>query len=611
MAIAHGNNRHSTAGIGYEEKRTVASRMSFGRGSRHVDGDPKLLSINQSKYENSQHNSSINVTNNFNGGKEDKLHRAFLELKSKISKGAAHDSAERGPYAPKCDEGTREAVQDDILSWIERGIEKLLWLTGPAGAGKSAIAGSIADKCNEDSRKWLAGSFFFSDFAEPDRYSKEYLFPTLTYHLIHLGIPGLREAILSSVDACPSVFDKRLEEQLRILILEPLRKVDQAAIQSSSFKTIIVDGVDECKEDREKAYATEQDRLRSKEDNHREIISSLARASNDPSFPFRIIIVSRPERAIEQSFSSLPSGELKHIFLDDKFNPTADIELFSRARLDTIGRVFGLSEQWYLNALPSDYPPEMRNIPRYLAQEASGQFVYAATVIRYIQDGTNTPPEQLRRLLNWRNYDVSKPLAPLDALYTRILRSSPDAALSVMWILALTGSDSGALFRSNSPWYQKAILESSPGQTEVVLGRLTALVGLIDDLGQPKFTFYHKSLTDFLEDKDRSGNLHLEQKEVVEFLDDRYYQVLKNRGPQGYRPPDIQEFHRDFCSGLWNWINPNRQYDASNVEWWMTLLDDPVKTLQFGWLRNFSPMFTRVHHQVRNIFNRSGFTPGS
>ncbi|KAJ3504649.1 hypothetical protein NMY22_g17850 [Coprinellus aureogranulatus] len=584
-------------------------------GPRLRNSPPHVYSNNASRYYSSKHNQEFhqqgdirNFTNIHYGGEQNKYRLldltrgASLELETKISRGAAHDSAERGPYAPKCDEGTREAVQDDILSWIDRGIERLMWLTGPAGAGKSAIAGSIADKCCEPDRNWLAGSFFFSDFAgQPDRYSKEYLIPTLAYHLLQLGIPDLRENILSAIDACPSVFDKRLNEQLRILILEPLRKVDHAAIQSSTFKTIIVDGVDECKEDRQKPddnSGTEpdqrkaQDHRMSKEENHREIISTLVHASNNSSLPFRIIIVSRPERAIEQSFSSLPSGKSKHIFLNDKFNPTADIELFLLARLDTIGRVFGLPKRWYLNALPSDYPHEMRDVPHYLAHEASGQFVYAATVIRYIQDGTNTPPEHLRRLLNWRKYDVSKPLAPLDALYTRILRSSPDAALSVMWILALTGSGSGALFRSNSPWYQKAILESSPGQTEIVLGKLTALVGLIDDLGQPKFTFYHKSLTDFLGDKERSGDLYLDDGAVEQFLRERYYKVLKNRGPQGWLPPDLQEFYRTFSSELCPGLDISQKYDASDVNWWIAPLLDPP---QAGTLQLISLMFLIVH----------------
>ncbi|KAJ3501915.1 hypothetical protein NMY22_g18760 [Coprinellus aureogranulatus] len=522
------------------------------------------------------------------------------ELESKISRGAAHDSAERGPHAPKCDKGTREAVQDDVLSWIDRGIEALLWLTGPAGTGKSAIAGSIADTCHE--RGLLAGSFFFSDFAgQPDRYSKEYLFPTLAYHLIQLNIPGLREEVLSAIDTFPSVFDKRLDEQLRILILEPLRKVDQTAIKSSTFKTIIIDGVDECKEDRRKADDPEQggqkaggaERVHrmSKDDNHREIISGLVRATNDSSFPFRVIIASRPERAIEQSFSSLPSGTFKHIFLGDKHNPTADIELYLRAKFDTIGRNHGLPDQWYLNLSNQD-------IPRYLAQEASGQFIYAATAIKYIDDGTDTPHEQLKRVLKWEGVKSSRPFAALDALYSGILKNSPDPPLSVKWLCAIKSSQEQiivgqVIIPTQEPWYQKGILESSPGQTDVVLGRLTALIGLSDDHGQPTFTFYHKSLTDFLEDKERSGHLHLEEKEVGQFLNERRYQVLKNRGPQGYRPPDLQRFYSTFCSDFRYWFDPDRQYDASNVDWWIdTLLDDPYRNIEL-----FSYMFEEVHDE--------------
>ncbi|KAJ3539453.1 hypothetical protein NMY22_g4730 [Coprinellus aureogranulatus] len=578
------------------------------------DRPSNVWANNRNTYENSEHhqefhhhgdvhkNTSFNT--NIYHGQEDKLQRAQEKLETKISRGAAHDSAERGPHAPKCDEGTREAVQDDMLSWIERGIERLLWLTGPAGTGKSAIAGSVADKCHDESRKWLAASFFFSDFAgQPDRYSKECLFPTLAYHLIQLNIPGLREEVLSAIDTFPSVFDKRLDDQLRILILEPLRNVDQAVIKSSTFKTIIIDGVDECKEDRRKTDDTERgpqeagnaerDRRMSKEENHREIISTLVRASNDPSFPFRIIIASRPERAIERSFSSLPSGELKRIFLDDKFNPAADIELFLRARFDTIGRDHGLPDQWYLKALPTNWPGfRTQDVPRYLAEEASGQFIYAGTVIRYIQDGKDTPHEQLKRVLNWKGVKTSssRPFTLLDALYTGILKGSPDPLLSVKWIRSLDG----IMFENQLQWYAKAILEASPGQTEVVLGRLTALVGLNNDHGKPVFTIYHKSLADFLEDKERSGDLHLEKKEVELFLDERHYQVLKNRGPQGFLPPDLQQFYRTFCETLPVWIERNRQYNAGDVDWYVSL-HGPVELLQVDSLYNLSKIFRTIH----------------
>ncbi|KAJ3520296.1 hypothetical protein NMY22_g12819 [Coprinellus aureogranulatus] len=539
-------------------------------GPRLRNRTPHVYSNNASRYYGSDHNQEFhqhgdirNFTNIHYGGEQGKYQRALIKLESKISRGAAHDSAERGPHAPKCDEGTREAVQEDILSWIDRGIEPLMWMSGPAGAGKSAIAGSIADTCHEQG--WLAGSFFFSDFAgQPDRYLKEYLFPTLAYHFIHLNIPRLREEILSAIDACPSVFDKRLDEQLRILILEPLRKIDQAAIKASTFKTIVVDGVDECKGDQRKAVDTEQGRRMSKEENHREIISCLVRASNDPSFPFRIIIVSRPERAIEQSFSSLSPRAFKHIFLDDKYNPTADIELYLRAKFDTIGRNSGIPDHWYLHI-------SRRDVPRYLAQEASGQFIYAVTVVRYIQDGKDTPHEQLKRVLDWKGAKSSilKPFAALDALYAGILTGSPNPPLSVKWILSIV-----RYFRKDDPWYIQAMLESSPGETEVILGSLRALVGTTDKHGKPAFNFYHKSLIDFLGDQDRSGGLHLEETAVVQFFQERYSQVIKNRGPQGSLPPHrLNEFYRKYYQESCRYIDRNLQYDGSDVDWWMTPKD--------------------------------------
>ena len=55
---------------------------------------------------------------------------------------------------------------------------KILHLTGPAGTGKTAIAGSIADTCDEEGL--LAGSFFFASFvASETRRSKRCLVATL------------------------------------------------------------------------------------------------------------------------------------------------------------------------------------------------------------------------------------------------------------------------------------------------------------------------------------------------------------------------------------------------------------------------------------------------
>jgi nucleoside-triphosphatase THEP1 len=59
-------------------------------------------------------------------------------------------------------------MQDEIVSWILHGDDeeepkKILWVTGPAGGGKTAIMGSTANTCQK--KGLLACGFFFSSFA--------------------------------------------------------------------------------------------------------------------------------------------------------------------------------------------------------------------------------------------------------------------------------------------------------------------------------------------------------------------------------------------------------------------------------------------------------------
>ena len=78
----------------------------------------------------------------------------------KVAVGAAYNVAER--YDPsQCRPYTRVAVLSKIMDWIEARHNRRLrfmWLTGPAGTGKSAIVQTIAETCYEAGL--LAASFF-------------------------------------------------------------------------------------------------------------------------------------------------------------------------------------------------------------------------------------------------------------------------------------------------------------------------------------------------------------------------------------------------------------------------------------------------------------------
>jgi hypothetical protein len=299
------------------------------------------------------------------------------------------------------------------MGWIERDVtpRRILWLSGPAGSGKTAIAGTIADECYK--LGMLAASFFFSAFAgSANRRLKKSFIPTAVYSLLqHESIVGYKEEVLAAIERDPMVFDRNLDQQLGSLILKPLRKVARLSNPSDWPSVILVDGLDECQGSIEWDLGPGGDTWTAGPAAHREILSALSHASTDLAFPFRIIVASRPEPVIRHFFSTSPSPTL-NIFLDDKCDPDSDIHLFLKAMFNDVRRRFNLPSTW-----PS------KDVVDLLVREASGQFIYAATVIRFLDNPRLGSPQQLlTQVLEWRSFSDSKPFATLDLLYGSILQ---------------------------------------------------------------------------------------------------------------------------------------------------------------------------------------------
>ncbi|RXW12894.1 hypothetical protein EST38_g12958 [Candolleomyces aberdarensis] len=345
------------------------------------------------------------------------------KLREHIAAGAMHNSDERCD-APKCHPETRVAVQDEVVGWICDGDsdddpKEIMWVTGPAGSGKTAIMGSVADTCQ--GKGILGATHFFSSFTgSANRRSKRFLVPTLAYQFVqHKAMTLVADRILSAVEHNPAVFDHKLEVQLDQLILEPLRACQEG--RGAWPKVIIIDGLDECEAVQHHDEAQSNAPRRSKEDDQIEILSVLKKAASDPDFPFRIVIASRPEHAIKRSFADVAKPLTRELFLDAKYNPDADMALFLESKFANIRRE---------SHLPSSWPRE--DVRRTLIANASGQFIYVATVGRFMEVSGGNPDELLKQVLRLPGFKVSTDaLAPLDALYTHILNSSPDPPLSV------------------------------------------------------------------------------------------------------------------------------------------------------------------------------------
>ncbi|KAJ2927462.1 hypothetical protein H1R20_g9632, partial [Candolleomyces eurysporus] len=451
------------------------------------------------------------------------------KLRKHIAAGALHNSAERCD-APKCHPETRVAVQDEVVSWVRDGDsddvpKEIMWVTGPAGSGKTAIMGSVADTCQ--GKGILGATFFFSSFSSSvRRRSKRYFVPTLAYQFVqHDAMDQVAEQILSTVERNPAVFEQRLDVQLDQLILKPLRACQNRPQLLEWPKVILIDGLDECQADQYHDMTQSNATPRSKEEDQTEILSVLKKAASDPDFPFRIVIASRPEHAIQSFFTEVAHSVTRKLFLDERYNPDADMALFLESKFARIRRRCHFPSSW-----PS------RDVRQTLIANASGQFIYVATIGRFMEGSVGDPDQLLNQVLKLPGIKVStNPLAPLDALYAHILYSSPDPPLIVLWLNLIFREKFFDQQPTPMPHAEpvpaaiiRLYLESYPGQASHVfrdIGSLVFIPSIEDDLSP--YGLYHKSLVDFLEERSRAGNLYVESKVVLEYLANRYLHLWK------------------------------------------------------------------------------------
>jgi hypothetical protein len=443
--------------------------------------------------------------------------------------GAIHDSDERCD-APKCQPETRVAVQDDLYDWILDGDgasesehpKKIKWVTGPAGCGKTAIMGSLAGRCAANGV--LGATFFFASWSASMGRRRKTAFVTTLASQLAEHREDLKDAISNAIEKNPSVFKKNLHIQMEILVLAPLREVAHQLDRPRLQGAIIIDGVDECEaEQYHDGSRANPPPARTNEQDQLEILEVLQAASSDPSFPFRILIASRPERVFRDFFDpqNTPIAFADKLDLHEDYNADADINLFFEIQFSRLRRRYKFPPSW---------PPP--GTVQTLVENASGQFIYAATVIRILETAHRDPPEALLKAILATGATLnmpSNPLEQLDALYTHILESSPDPPLSVRWIRSINRlSVHINSYASNI----HLLLQTEPesNEAEHLLGNLHSLIRFPppSDQATTKYNFYHKSLFDFLKDPARCGKqqeLYVEDNEIEVFLWDRFVQA--------------------------------------------------------------------------------------
>ncbi|KAF7347052.1 putative nwd2 protein [Mycena venus] len=412
-------------------------------------------------------------------------------LHSVIAADAFHDSAERYPQ-PRCHPKTRTKLLDILRNWA-CGIEPstnwtyhlddedrepptsqdnksssgILWLYGPAGAGKSAVAQSLCQELKKEGR--LGGSFFFKR-GHQSRGNAKRLFPTLAYQLALL-LPEVQQLISQTIERDPAIVDRSLSDQLHELIIKPCRKCSLSPPVS-----IIIDGLDEC------------------EGKHiqQELLRLICNAVSREDLPILFLIASRPESHLRETFAE-PGLDKFHrpLNIEQSFQ---DVHTYLLAEFGRIHR----EHQTTMARVPSPWPRSQ--ILKDLVEKSSGYFIYASTVIKFIDDKRFRPVERLDIILGIKNSIATSPFDTLDQLYYQILCGVPiEFQPQLLVIFATITARLGLSIEKI-----ERILELERGDIRLILRELHSVIAMPkEDYSQ--VSVHHASFLDFLDDPLRSG----------------------------------------------------------------------------------------------------------
>ncbi|TDL30207.1 hypothetical protein BD410DRAFT_780754 [Rickenella mellea] len=387
------------------------------------------------------------------------------------------------PLSEGCLEGTRTELIGNIMQWTEHGrgpatmqwrrgrgsandrsVRPICWLSGPAGAGKSAVAQEVATQLHDENR--LLASFFFRR-GEGARSGSSRFIITLAYHLSR-SIPitdGLFQHILNDN---PTITNQPLGVQFKKLLVDvlcPKEVVDRTAPAHVPLRVIVIDALDEC-----------DDKLAM-----REFIRILAAVMMNRRIPLLFFITSRVEEHIREEFESIRSTT--HVLSLDDFDARIDIHEFFRSRFENLRKMKGR----LMARVPQPWP-STADID-ILVEKSSGLFIFASTLLRYVEAAT-MPHRELPKLLDAH--------VGIDPLYSQVLSfaSRDDHFDRVLGTVIL--------LQESLPLPQLShLLQLEYEEVLVELLQVQSVLKVPEDDKQP-VQLMHTSLRDFLTTEERS-----------------------------------------------------------------------------------------------------------
>ena len=291
----------------------------------------------------------------------------------------------------------------------------------------------------------------------------------------------------------PTLHTKSMDVQLQTLIADAFR--DLSPLPQRSY-LVIIDGLDECHD-----KATQQ-----------LILRLLCETITVHKLPLRFLIGSRPESHIRDTFDQESLCIVtRRVVLDETFDPGRDIQVFLE---DGFAKI--CAKNPILCHVKKPWPRE--GIIDLLVQRSSGQFIYAATVLKFVGADFCSPTKQLALVLK----PDPTAFSDVDQLYTQILSVYP-SAVNIAQVLGIISASHGDLAEAIED-----IFGMEEGELTVMLCGLSSLMKDENDenggclnKGVNSYViphFAHASFSDYLFDSSRSGPFHVNRQEYEDQL---------------------------------------------------------------------------------------------
>ncbi|KLO15480.1 hypothetical protein SCHPADRAFT_263459 [Schizopora paradoxa] len=294
----------------------------------------------------------------------------------------------------RCLEGTREQILSSVYDWLTSEEANVLWISGLAGVGKTALASTIVEKVSRDpSYRFYNCAKFFIKERDVNLRDPRAIWQSISAQLASESFNrGIKLDLLEFFSGAAGVIypgQARIQDQFRDLIREPLQKWFPSESVSSRRILVVVDALDECGIHSQDERST--------------FLDTVVSWSKELPRTCKLLVTSRPEADIEGKLNCSVIRRVK-VESGDKN---------SRASDHDIGRFF----ETRFEEMEVD---ERVRIPD-LTRAANGVFAWATTISEFIRCNFAKRPHDVKELLDVVAGESNAREDNLDYLYGQIL----------------------------------------------------------------------------------------------------------------------------------------------------------------------------------------------